>query len=225
MIKKTIISTVFRSELEYKHTFVTSFLQLSLLTHCTFLIYHKPQTHAILVDIHEFNIFVVGTWHSVIHCNCQITFESMVYFHELFFFHSYYSLGYLTIIQCSVVLTFETPEKEWRKMFWMTVKRASRTKNFVIAEEQHVNIDYIYCVTSFFRKERRENPRREVIVLSIRSFQFPSSNIFSKKENVERTKRQGKAVVSMKLFSGKLIITYLELRGFQQHKSCAETTY
>ena len=136
---------------------------------------YVSQTHAILVDIHEFNILVVGNWHSVIHSNCQITFESMVYFHELFFFHSYYSLGYLTIIQCSVVLTFETPEKEWRKMFWMTVKRASRTKNFVIAEEQHVNIEYIYCVTSFF-EERTKRKSAERSNSSINTF-FPVSFI------------------------------------------------
>ena len=52
-------------------------------------------------------------------------------------------------------LRSKPPKKSEEECFRMT-ERASRTKTFIIAEEQHVNIDYIYSVTSFFRQERRE---------------------------------------------------------------------
>ena len=114
----------------------------------------------------------------------------MVYFHELFFFHSYYSLDYYTIIPCSVVLTFETPEKEWRRMFWMTVVRTSRTRTFIIAKEQHVSIDYIYSVTSFF-EERTKRKSAERNNSSINTF-FPVS--FIKHIQQKRKCRKNKTV-------------------------------
>ena len=65
-------------------------------------------------------------------------------------------------------------------------ERASETKTFIIAEEQHVNIDYIYNVTSFFRQERRE-----VIVLSM-YFRVAFIKHSAKKEKSRKNETAGK---------------------------------
>ena len=138
------------------------------------------------------NTCVVGHWHSAINSICQKIFDNLVYFHELLFFHSHYSLDYLTIIQWSVVLTFETPEKEWNRMFWMTA-RATWTKTFIIAEEQHVNIDCTYSITSFLRQERRESTERSNSSINVLvSFLHQT---FSKKKKIQK-ERTGKEKLS-----------------------------